>query len=83
MGSPNYGGKKVGTPWWTVKRVVFHHLFSDFGDRVGWLHGGSTAFFYDTMGVCNPEALVGGIGVPPPPKNNMGGHPPHPHPKKK
>ena len=31
---------------------------------------------YDTMGVCNPEALFGGIGVPPPPKIPWGVPPP-------
>ena len=29
--------------------------------------GGGPQRFYDTMGVCNPEALFGGIGVPSPP----------------
>ena len=31
--------------------------------------------FYDTTRVCNPEALFGGKGVPPPPKIQCGGTP--------
>ena len=34
--------------------------------KMGLKSLGVHSVFYDTMGVCNPRALFGGIGVPPP-----------------